>query len=130
MKIAITAGIKTSNITEAVISNINSGGNDLITLPSLNELIEYIDCGYRLERIIIIEQAITSNDEIRDINEIRKRVNTISSIIGNKQPSAEVVFITRYDDLADVIYEESLSVRANSLIVVKDRPYSTSFSLE
>lgn len=127
MKIAITAGIKTSNITEAVISNINSGGNDLVTLPSLNELIEYIDCGYRLERIIIIEQAITSNDEIRDINEIRKRVNTISSIIGNKQSSAEVVFITRYDDLADVIYEESLSVRANSLIVVKDRPYSTSF---
>lgn len=127
MKIAITAGSKTINITKAVESKIEAGGDDVVTLSSLDDLIEYIDCGYRLGRIVIAEQALTDNGEVNSEDTIRDRVNNISSVISSKQRDAKTVFLTGYDDLADVIYEESLAIRADSAIVVKERPYSTSF---
>lgn len=127
MKITITAGIKTINISNAIEERLNSSGDSLVTLPSLEELEEYIECGYKIDRIVIIEQAITDDGSLNDQTEIRNRVNDISSIIASREKDAEVVILTRYDEIADLIYEESLSIRARSCILVKDRPYSTSF---
>lgn len=127
MRISISGGIKTINISNAIQSKIESGGDDIVTLSSIDELIEYIDCGYNIDRIILIEQAITEDGSINDMGEIRGIINNISSIISAKQPKAKVVFLTKYDDLADIIYEESLSVRGNSIIVIKQPPYAANF---
>lgn len=127
MKITITAGIKTINISNAIEERLNASGDSLVTLPSLDELEEYIECGYRIDRIVIIEQALTDDGSLSNQTEIRNRVNDISSIIASREKDADVVMLTRYDELADLIYEESLSIRAKSCIIVKDRPYSTSF---
>ena len=127
MKITITAGIKTINISNAIEERLNASGDSLVTLPSLGELEEYIECGYKIDRVVIIEQALTDDGSLSSQTEIRNRVNDISNIITNREKDAEVVILTRYDELADLIYEESLSIRAKSCIIVKDRPYSTSF---
>lgn len=130
MRIALSGGQKTINITTAIESKIQSGGDDLVTLPSIDDLIEYIDCGYKIDRVLISEQSITANGEVTDVTTIRNTINGICRILHSKEHDAKVVFFTSYNDLADIIYDESLEVRANSIIILKDKPYSTSFFIE
>lgn len=130
MRIALSGGQKTINITTAIESKIQSGGDDLVTLPSIDDLIEYIDCGYKIDRVLISEQSITANGEVADVTTIRNTINGICRLLHSKEHDAKVVFFTSYNDLAEVIYDESLEVRANSIIILKDKPYSTSFFIE
>lgn len=130
MRIALSGGQKTINITTAIESKIQSGGDDLVTLPSIDDLIEYIDCGYKIDRVLISEQSITANGEVTDVTTIRNTINGICRILHSKEHDAKVVFFTSYNDIADIIYDESLEVRANSIIILKDKPYSTSFFIE
>lgn len=130
MRIALSGGQKTINITTAIESKIQSGGDDLVTLPSIDDLIEYIDCGYKIDRVLISEQSITANGEVADVTTIRNTINGICRLLHSKEHDAKVVFFTSYNDLAEIIYDESLEVRANSIIILKDKPYSTSFFIE
>lgn len=130
MRIALSGGQKTINITTAIESKIQSGGDDLVTLPSIDDLIEYIDCGYKIDRVLISEQSITANGEVADVTIIRNTINGICRLLHSKEHDAKVVFFTSYNDLAEIIYDESLEVRANSIIILKDKPYSTSFFIE
>ena len=130
MRIALSGGQKTINITTAIESKIQSGGDDLVTLPSIDDLIEYIDCGYKIDRVLISEQSITGNGEVTDVATIRNTINGICRLLHSKEHDAKVVFFTSYNDLAEIIYDESLEVRANSIIILKDKPYSTSFFIE
>lgn len=130
MHIALSGGQKTINITTAIESKIQSGGDDLVTLPSIDDLIEYIDCGYKIDRVLISEQSITANGEVADVTTIRNTINGICRLLHSKEHDAKVVFFTSYNDLAEIIYDESLEVRANSIIILKDKPYSTSFFIE
>lgn len=130
MRIALSGGQKTINITTAIESKIQSGGDDLVTLPSIDDLIEYIDCGYKIDRVLISEQSITANGEVADVTTIRNTINGICRLLHSKEHDAKVVFFTSYNDLAEIIHDESLEVRANSIIILKDKPYSTSFFIE
>lgn len=130
MRIAVSAGLKTSNITSALEARIKAGGDDIITLSSLDEMMEYISCGYKLDRIVIVEPAITNNGTIESEEEIRERITTVANVLGEREKGASVIFITAFDDLADIIYEESLSIRANTAIVVKGKPYSVKFFMQ
>lgn len=127
MRVVLAGGRKTDNITNAVRPKFEDSGEEVISIKSIEQLTEYINCGYDIDRLIITEQCISDDWAISEEKAFRERVALISSVIADKLSDVTVLFLTQYDDLANLIYEESLQVRYNSRVIVKEPKYSVAF---
>lgn len=125
MRVLLSGGLKTSNILNAIEKKFTDSGIEFIVEEYLDDIYEYLDCGYTVDKIILAEQAIVKEDEQIEENELRVKISSFSSYIASNT-STEVIFLTQFKDMAIVLFEESLKIRNRSAIVLKELPYSVS----
>lgn len=127
MKIVVSGGEKTDNIVDRLSEKFFENGDQIVSLKFIDDLEEYMDCGYHIDRFIITEQSITKDGDTNSESEIRGIINYISGKIAAKNGKHEVVFLTQYNDMADIIMEESMDIAASRAIVLKEPPYTVQF---
>lgn len=127
MKIVVSGGEKTDNIVDRLSEKFFENGDKIVSLKFIDDLEEYMDCGYHIDRFIITEQSITKDGDTNSESEIRGIINYISGKIASKNGKHEVVFLTQYNDMADIIMEESMDIAASRAIVLKEPPYTVQF---
>ena len=128
MKVIISGGQKTENITNAMIKHFQSSVS-IGNLNYLDELKDYLDRGDTFDRLIVMQQSITHNGEIEDTSEIADILDKFVDIVSSGLDKQEIIFISTDEDLAELIYGITFSIsnRAKVLLYQDNAPFKTSF---
>ncbi len=128
MKVIISGGQKTENITNAMIKHFQSSVS-IGNLNYLDELKDYLDRGDTFDRLIVMQQSITHNGEIEDTSEIANILDNFVDIVSHGLEKQEIIFISTDEDLAELIYGITFSIsnRAKVLLYQENAPFKTSF---
>lgn len=127
MRVLWCGGKKTDKIVNAIEGRFKETGTEFAYVNTVEEFEEYLECGYRFDRAIIIDRALNSDDEIEDEKEIRENINIVSSAINELCRDSQIVFLSATEDIAALIEEESMIISDISKILVKAPEYSVLF---
>lgn len=129
MKVLICGGAKTKNIVVGLEKKFGHIGVEFIVVNDITKIEEIYGKGEYYDRALICEQGIT-NDGLYREDEEKIRNNVCSFAISasmHNQNGANYVFLTADMEVAEIIHEELLPLRNESLVVVKASPYSIGF---
>ena len=129
MKVLICGGAKTKNIVVGLEKKFGNNGVEFIVVNDINKIEEIYGKGEYFDRALICEQGITSDGLYRD-NEERVRENVCSFAVSSSLRSnsgTNYVFLTTDVELAEIIHEELLPLRKESVVVIQMPPYSIGF---
>lgn len=128
MKILISGGTKTRNIIAALEEKYSSSGMDFIATPYIEEIPDIFQRGEYFDRAIIIEQCWTHDNPSTTEQQIRRKINEFALDMASRNlNNTSFVFLTQEESQATIVYEESLPIQADSIIVVKKPTYYVRF---
>ena len=128
MKVLISGGVKTDNITNAMAKHFQASV-DIASLQYITEIKDYLDRGDTFDRLIVMQQSITHNGDIEDPNQIASILEDFVDIVVNNLEEQEIIFIATNEDLAEIIYGITFNInnRAKIILYQDSAPFKTSF---
>ena len=128
MKVLISGGVKTDNITNAMAKHFQASV-DIASLQYITEIKDYLDRGDTFDRLIVMQQSITHNGDIEDPNQIASILENFVDIVVNNLEEQEIIFIATNEDLAEIIYGITFNInnRAKIILYQDSAPFKTSF---
>ena len=131
MKILLCGGTNTKNIETEMLKKFVSGTVQFIVTKYIEDIEGVITRGEYFDRAIIIEQGWNKDFTETDESVIRERINSFAVQCKNLGLEyVEFIFLTQTEESAVIVSEETLQIKANSIIVVKKPRYSVPFFIE
>lgn len=127
MRILVSAGIKTPNIVKSIEKKFSASGDDFLMVNYLEEIEEIFGRGDYFDKALILEPSITKEDTITDEYNLRTRVNAFANMMNNRPKRYNYVFMTKDENLANIIQEETIFIDSESAVVLKQPPYPVTF---
>ena len=128
MKVLVCAGEKTHVIVNALVSLMQSTGTTFIHVNHIDEIKDIFQTGKYFDRALIVQQGWTYDGSDTDENSIRRKINDFANDIKKQQTfNTSYVFLTKNNEMADIVNEEIMSIAHNSAIVVKEPKYNGNF---
>lgn len=126
MRVLLSAGFKTQNIITSIEKKFESSGDDLFIVEYIEDIDKIFAVGNYFDKAIIVEQSITHDGHDTDEQVIREKLNRFSYECDRRNRDEDIVFLTSTEDMASMIYEETLDIHNKSAIVIKrDGKYTT-----
>lgn len=119
MKILFAGGGKTENITNGLRNKYKNTGMDFVSCVDIEEISEQYVKGELFDRIVIMEQAWTSDNEVTNPNVWRQRINDFATDAARRDLDLTYVFVVESQQKAEIAHEEILSIRHNSVVIQK-----------
>ena len=119
MNILISGGAKTNNIVNALSNKFKTGGVEFTVVEYLEDIEDRYSIGEKFDRIIIIDKSW--NHDMKDTDEfsIRQRINDFArASYKNNKGNTSYVFLNVDRENATMVYEESLQLQADSVVLV------------
>lgn len=128
MKILLSGGEKSINIVKAIEKKFEASGDEIKIVKFIDEIESIFEQGDYFDKALICEQSITADGAITDESTIRARINTFAINSSNRNRNREsYVFLTKDENLAEMISDETFPISESSAIVFKEPPYSVQF---
>ena len=127
MRILVSAGIKTPNIVKSIEKKFSASGDDFLMVNYLEEIEEIFGRGDYFDKALILEPSITKEDTIKDEYNLRTRVNAFANMMNSRPKRYNYVFMTKDENLANIIQEETIFIENESAVVLKQPPYPVTF---
>ena len=127
MRVLLSGGCKTESIINTIKSKFDSSGDDLFHVNYINNINDIYQRGNYFDKAIIVDQSITKDHSIDNENKLRERVNRFAFECSNRNRNEVYMFLTGNEELANIIYEETLAIRNKSIIILKEGPYGVKF---
>lgn len=128
MRILLSGGFKTVNIANAIRPKFESNGDEIVVEQFVENIENLYLRGDSFDKIIITEQSLTQDFNIKDDNIVRNRINTFAQ--QQELHDNKIVFLTQYSKLASAIIDETLSIKDKSIVVLKQPRYTVTFFQE
>lgn len=127
MILLICGGEKTQNIVDGLYKKVASSGVQMISVKKIEDIDELYGKGIYIDRALIIETSWLDYTERENVTEIRNKIcNFAIGAQGNNGINTSYVFLTTTDSMAELVHEEILPLRGNSVVALKQPPYSVS----
>ena len=127
MRVLLSGGCKTESIINTIKSKFDSSGDELFHVNYINNINDIYQRGNYFDKAIIVDQSITKDHSIDNENKLRERINRFAFECANRGRNEIYMFLTGNEELANIIHEETLAIRQNSVIILKDGPYAVKF---
>lgn len=128
MKVLVCAGEKTYVIVNALSNLMQSTGTTFIDVDHIDQIKDIFQTGKYFDRALIVQQGWTYDGADTDENSIRRKINDFANDIKKQQTfNTSYVFLTKNNEMADIVNEEIMSIAHNSAIVVKEPKYNGNF---
>ena len=128
MKVLVCAGEKTHVIVNALVSLMQSTGTTFLQVNHIDDIKDIFQTGKYFDRALIVQQGWTYDGTDTDENSIRRKINDFANDIKKQQTfNTSYVFLTKNNEMADIVNEEIMSIAHNSAIVVKEPKYNGNF---
>lgn len=128
MRILLSGGFKTENIANAIRPKFESNGDEIVVEMFVENIESLYLRGESFDKIIITEQSLTQDFNIKDDNVVRNRINTFAQ--QQEVHDNKIVFLTQYSRLASTILDEIVSIKDKSVIILKQPRYTVTFFQE
>ena len=128
MRILLSGGFKTENIANAIRPKFESNGDEIVVEMFVENIENLYLRGESFDKIIITEQSLTQDFNIKDDNVVRNRINTFAQ--QQEVHDNKIVFLTQYSRLASTILDEIVSIKDKSVIILKQPRYTVTFFQE
>lgn len=130
MRVLLSGGKKTNNILNAILKKFEASGDEFIVVEYLDDIEDIFSRGDYYDKALITEQSITRDYTITDETEIRHRINQFALTSSAKTKKYSYVFLTQYEPIATMIFEEILTISNDSAVVLKTPPYAVTFFVD
>ena len=129
MKVLVCGGAKTKNIVVGLEKKFGHVGIEFLVVNDIDNIEEIYGKGEYFDRALICEQGVTKDGLYRNEEErIRGSIcNFAVSASMHNIAGANYVFLTADMEMAEIMHEELLPLRNDSVVVVKASPYSIGF---
>lgn len=128
MKIVLSGGVKTVNIRDGVSKKFQSSGDEFIVENFIDSIETIFTRGDSFDKALITEQSISKDGSIKSEEELRQRVNNFASSSANRNRKNETyVFLVQSEEMAELIIDETFTIKNQSVVVLKTPPYSVNF---
>ena len=129
MKVLVCGGAKTKNIVVGLEKKFGHIGIEFLVVNDMDSIEEIYGKGEYFDRALICEQGVTKDGLYRNEEErIRGSIcNFAVSASMHNMAGANYVFLTADMEMAEIMHEELLPLRNDSVVVVKASPYSIGF---
>lgn len=129
MKVLVCGGAKTKNIVIGLEKKFGHVGIEFLVVNDIDSIEEIYGKGEYFDRALICEQGVTKDGLYRNEEErIRGSIcNFAVSASMHNMAGANYVFLTADMEMAEIMHEELLPLRNDSVVVVKASPYSIGF---
>lgn len=128
MKVLVCAGEKTHVIVNALVNLMQSTGTTFLQVTHIDDIKDIFQTGKYFDRALIVQQGWTYDGTDTDENSIRRKINDFANDIKKQQTfNTSYVFLTKNNEMADIVNEEIMSIAHNSAIVVKEPKYNGNF---
>lgn len=128
MNILICAGEKTINIVNALRNRFASGAVEIIKEDRVQDIEKVLGRGDYFDRAIILEPAWTDNGRVQDKEQISMEVAKICKLFEQRcGKNTLFFFVANSKEMAQTVYDESLDIHSNTIILVKEPSYSVLF---
>lgn len=127
MKVLLSCGVKSNQVLDLIQRKFESSGDEIFTVEYIEDIANIFNLGNYFDKAIITDQSINRDYTIQDEFEIRRRLNEFSHVSAARRRQEEYVFLNGKNEIANMIYEETLDIQTSSVIVVEEPPYSVKF---
>lgn len=129
MKVLVCGGAKTKNIVVGLEKKFGHIGIEFLVVNDIDSVEEIYGKGEYFDRALICEQGVTKDGLYRNEEEkVRGSIcNFAVSASMHNMAGANYVFLTADMEMAEIMHEELLPLRNDSVVVVKASPYSIGF---
>lgn len=109
------------------MKGFESSGVDFVVEPYIEGIATMYQRGEYFDRALITEQSWTHDGEDMDETSHRHKINSFALEMSSRGEPTPYVFLTSTEEAANPVYEETLPLHENSLIVVKAPAYTVNF---
>ena len=141
MNVLFVAGQKTERTVQALNKTLSSTGVNIMTEMYLDDVQNVYSRGDSFDKIIVIEQAWTHNgqytlnsthtDMYGNKHTMKEDlIDFIADLYSRFNGSQQCIFMTKSDEVAEIIYNEIIQMQNNAVVVMTPTPLSVQFMTE
>lgn len=132
MRILVSGGFKTHNIIDGINRKFQSNGIEFLEVKYIEDIEAIYARGEYFDRAVIMEQSWTRDLSNTDRDSIRSKINAFAfDSARRKKAGTTFIFMSRDVEMAEIVYEETLSIRSESLSMYKtDNKFFADFFIE